>query len=79
MNQWLAVLGTAAVVVGFILLLRKGAADSGASQESKLYRLCRGDKEMMERLITHEQEKRQGQSREAAVRAAIDAIRRDNR
>lgn len=78
MNQWIGVLGAVVLIVGLVFLLRK-SADSGEPREQELHRLCRGDKEMMERLISHEQEKRQGRTREAAVRAAIDSIKRDNR
>jgi hypothetical protein len=79
MNQWIGVLGAAALIVGFVFLLRRSAADSGEPRERELHRLCRGDRKMMERLISHEQEKHQGRNREAAVRAAIDSIKRDNR
>ena len=78
MNQWGGVLGAVILIVGLVFLLRRSTA-SGEPREQELHRLCRGDKEMMERLISHEQEKRQGRTREAAVRAAIDAIKRDNR
>ena len=79
MNQWNGVLVAVVLVAGLIYLLRKRATDSGESRVDELYRLCRGDKEMMERLIFHEQAKRQGGTRDAAIRAAIDAIKRDNR
>lgn len=78
MNQWFGVLGAIVLIAGLVFLLR-GSAGSNESREHELYRLCRGDNEMMERLISHEQEKRQGRTREAAVRAAIDSIKRDNR
>ena len=79
MNQWISVLGAVALIVGLVFLLRGSATDSGKLREQELHRLCRGEKEMMERLILHEQGKRQGRTREAAVRAAIDSIKRDNR
>jgi len=79
MNQWIGVLGAVALIVGIVFLVRKSASDTDEPREQELHRLCRGDKEMMERLVSHEQEKRQGRTREAAVRAAIDSIKRDNR
>lgn len=78
MNQWIGVLGAVILIVGFVFLLRR-SGDSGEPREKELHRLCRGDKEMMERLISHEQEKRRGRSRDAAIRAAIESIKRDNR
>ena len=78
MNQWIGVLAALILIAGFIFLLRRNA-DSGEPREQELYRLCRGDKEMMERLITHEQNRHQGRTREAAIRAAIESIKRDNR
>ena len=71
-------LGATALVAGLIFLLRR-SGDSSDLLEQELHRLCRGDKEMMERLIVHEEKKRQGRSREAAIRAAIDSLKRDSR
>ncbi len=78
MNQWLGLLGVIVLVAGFIFLLRK-SADSNESLEHELRGLCRGDREMMERLISHEVERGKDRSREAAVRAAIHSYKRDNR
>ena len=73
-NQWTGVLGVAALIVGLVFLLRRTAK----SQEQELCRLCRGDREMMERLISHEERKMKGRSRKTAMRAAIDSLKRDN-
>jgi hypothetical protein len=34
---------------------------------------------MMERLIAHEEKRRNGRSRDAAIKAAIQSLQRDNR
>ena len=47
--------------------------------ESELLQLCRGDKNVLERLIALEQDRTPGQSRVEAAKAASYAIRRDNR
>ena len=77
MNQWIGILGAVALIAGLIFLLRK-SADSAESRESKLHNLCRGDREMMERLISYEEKRGKGLSREAAITAAIDSLKRDN-
>ena len=46
--------------------------------ERELLALCQGDAAMLERLITFEQKRTPGQTREEAARAASYAIRRDN-
>ena len=78
MDQWIGILGGIALIVGFIFLMRR-PSDSAGLKEAELYKLCRGDRTMMERLISHEQERRKGCSREMAVKVAIDSIKRDNR
>ena len=78
MSQWIGVLGAVILIAGFFFLLRRRAG-SGQQRDKELHRLCRGDSEMMERLIALEQAKRQGRTREAAIRAAIESIKRDNR
>jgi Tfp pilus assembly protein PilE len=47
--------------------------------EDELLSLCRNDQKRVERLIAHEQGKRQGLSRKDAIQYAIDSMRRDNR
>ena len=78
MNPLLGLLIVGLFVAGVVMLLRGGAA-SGRDAEKELLRLCRGDRDMMDRLIAHEQGRRHGRSREAAVKAAMDSLKRDNR
>ena len=78
MNQWIGILGAVALIAGIIFLVRKSAG-SAEPRESELYKLCRGDREMMERLIAYEEKRGKGRSREAAITAAIDSLKRDNR
>ena len=59
-------------------MLRKSAG-SAKSRESELHVLCRGDREMMERLISYEEKRGKGRGREAAITAAIESLKRDNR
>ncbi len=77
-NQWIGILGAVALIVGLIFLLRSGA-NSAVRLEQELHRLCRGDREMMGRLISYEEKRGNGRSRKAAIRAAIDSYKRDNR
>jgi len=77
-NQLIGIVGAVALIAGVVFLLRK-AGDSGGSREKELFRLCRGDREMMERLIAHEEKRRNGRSRDAAIKAAIQSLQRDNR
>jgi hypothetical protein len=72
----------AIVVIGVILFtLRYGASISGAGKKSEdeLFLLCRGDKDMLERLIAREQKRNGSLSRSAAAKAAVYSIKRDNR
>lgn len=78
MNQWIGAAIAVTLIAGLVFLLRRSAG-SAEPREQELHRLCRGDKEMMERLISHEQDKRQGRSRDVAVQAAIELLKRDNR
>ena len=78
MNPLIGLLIIGLLVAGVAMLLR-GDAGPGQHAEKELFRLCRGDREKMNRLITYEQERRQGRSREAAVKAAIESLKRDNR
>lgn len=78
MSQLIGVLAAVILLAGLFFLLR-GSGGSIELLEEELHRLCRGDKAMMERLVAHEQDKVQGRTREAAIRAAIESIRRDNR
>ena len=78
MNQWIGILSAVVLVAGFVFLLRR-SADSAGSREQELHRLCRGDRETMERLVSYEEKRGKGRSREAAIRAAIDSLKRDNR
>ena len=78
MNQWIGILGAVALVAGFVFLLRR-SAHSVEPREQELHRLCRGDREMMERLVSFEEKRGKGRSREAAIRAAIDSLKRDTR
>ncbi|XCN71642.1 MAG: hypothetical protein Q3M24_15180 [Candidatus Electrothrix aestuarii] len=48
-------------------------------EETLLLRICHGDKDRMERLISYEVDKNSGLSRHEAVRNAVYALQRDNR
>lgn len=78
MNQWIGVIGAVVLVAAFIFLLRK-SADSGDSAEKELFRLCRGDSEMMSRLISYELNRGKSSDRKAAIQAAVTSLKRDNR
>lgn len=78
MNQWIGLIGAAIVIALFIFLLRNSAG-AAESREKELLRLCRGDREMMERLVSYELNRGQNKERKAAVKAAIDSLKRDNR
>ena len=78
MNQLIGIVGAIALVAGVIFLLRN-AGDSESAREKELFKLCRGDREMMERLIAHEEQRKKGRSRNAAIKAAIQSLQRDNR
>jgi hypothetical protein len=77
-SQLIGIVGSIALVAGVIFLLRN-AGDSGSAREKELFKLCRGDREMMERLIAHEEQRKKGRSRNAAIKAAIQSLQRDNR
>ena len=77
-TQWIGAAVAVILIAGLVFLLRRSAG-SAEPREKELFRLCRGDKEMMERLISHEQEKRQSRSRDVAIQAATDLLKRDNR
>jgi hypothetical protein len=78
MTQWFGLLGAAILIALFIILLRNSAG-TAESREKELFRLCRGDREMMERLVSYELKRGQNKERKAAVKAAIDSLKRDNR
>lgn len=78
MNQWIGVLGAVVLIATFIFLLRR-SADGAGSAEKELFRLCRGDREMMGRLIAYELNRGKNSNRKAAIRAAITSLKRDNR
>lgn len=78
MNQWIGVLGSAVLIAAFIFLLRK-SGDSAEPAEKELFRLCCGDREMMDRLISYELNRGKRDDRKAAIRAAINSLKRDNR
>ena len=81
MNALTAVLLLIAVAAAIVFLLRAGARafQSGDHSEKELLRLCRGDRQMMDRLIEHEIAKGRNKTRQAAIRAAIYSVKRDNR
>ena len=68
-------------IVLIVFALRAGSANFGTTVgfEKKLYRLCRGDKAQVERLIALEQSRREGLSREKAAKDAVESFKRDNR
>ena len=79
--MWIGIV-TAIVFIGlFVFLSRSGARrfGSGDSSEKELFRLCRGDREMMERLIALEIDRGGTNRRDSAIRAAIYSLKRDNR
>lgn len=71
----------AVFVVLILLAIRYGLATQGkkADAEKELFRLCRGDKEMVERLIALEISRGNNKSRERAAKAAAYSFKRDNR
>lgn len=81
MSLWVGFVGSLVFIAMIILLFKAGGSSSTSKgqAEKEFLRLCRGDKEMMERLITFEQERTPGQSRDAATRAAMHSFKRDNR
>ena len=77
MSFALVTIGAFLLGVALFWLLRQGG-DSGAALENELFRLCRGDREMMERLIALEIDRGSDKRRIAAVRAAIRSLKRDS-
>lgn len=78
--MWIGI-GTAIAFVGlFVFLSRSGVTGfgSGDSSEKELFRLCRGDREMVERLIALEIDRGRNKNRNAAIRTAISSLKRDN-
>lgn len=78
MSPLAGLLIAALLIAGLVMFLR-GGADGGEDLEKELYRLCRGDREMMNRLISYELDRGPGRSRKAAIKAAINSYKRDNR
>ncbi|MEM7431145.1 MAG: hypothetical protein AAF351_04295 [Pseudomonadota bacterium] len=64
------------VFVAVLYFMLRGS--SGSAQEDELFRLCRGDHDMMERLVALEIERGDDKRRSAAVRAAIRSLKRDS-
>lgn len=50
-----------------------------SSAEKKLFIACRGDQELVERLVAHEVSRRPGLSRREAVRSAFERLKNDQR
>lgn len=69
------------VVVLALLAFRYRQSNQGQNEsaEKELYRLCRGDKEMVERLIALEEGSGGNKSRAHAAKAAVYSFKRDNR
>lgn len=69
------------VVVLVLLAFRytQSNQDNNDGAEKELFRLCRGDKEMVERLIALEKRRGKIQSRRRAAKAAVYSFKRDNR
>lgn len=65
------------VVAIFAYAITSGRKDK--SSEKELLQLCRGDHRQAERLIAHAQERGKRLDRQQAIKAAIDAHKRDNR
>jgi hypothetical protein len=74
-----ALLALAALVIGVFLLTRRGATRDGATAETDLLRMCRGDRAQAERLIEGQLQRSSGLSRAEAARRAVRAWRRDLR
>lgn len=73
-------LGIAFVILFLALYFYQKATSSGTqSSEEELFRLCRGDRQMLERLIALEQSRGKASSREMAAKAAVYSFKRDNR
>jgi hypothetical protein len=79
-------LAVALVVVIAVILLRgvgvlsgDGFAFGGASAETRLLRVCQGNRDQMERLIRAELERNAALSRTAAAARALQRYQRDNR
>ena len=77
MTILIAVVGVAVFAAILVFMLRKGASSS-ATREHELLRLCRGDREMMERLIALEIERGDDKTRRAAIIAAARSLKRDS-
>ena len=78
MSQWIGAVG-AVVLIGLLVVLVRAAGGAGEDPEKELFRLCRGDREMMDRLISLELTRGTNRNRKAAIKAAIYALKRDNR
>ena len=67
------------LTVGVLWVAAPYGWGSRVSPEQRLLKLCRGNRERMERLIDYELERQPGIARETAIARAVLSIRRDNR
>ena len=78
MQSSLAVLVMVALVVGIFLWVLSRSS-GGQNAEATLLRICRGNQEQADRLITGEMSRAPGITRQEAARRAAERYQRDNR
>jgi hypothetical protein len=68
------------IILAFLLLRANSTsvtAEPKQSSDRELLRLCRGNRELAERLLRHELEEKPNINRNKALRLAIERIKRD--
>jgi len=67
----------AVIAILIIVFAVRSHKRGSPSAEGELLRLCRGDREQVDRLIAHERNRDSNISREKAIKDAIRSLRRD--